>query len=242
MTSAPPASRDPHAAAAPSASASTSARRYPSAANRCSAREAQTLRRAGDDGDARHQRATFAATAELAGDAWATAADAGALAESARNRFRVRVIWSFQNARTMSMRLSGVVRGAEHVGQRRRQPLLEVEHVHDHLGLVAVDGELRPAGRDQPDEVEPRRTTRREDGTGHPERDRPLAADQLVRAGTAGRPGNRSPRRWCRPRAGRRRRTRRSGSIEPPQPGRRDDPAVLDPVQHEAVHHRAVGR
>ena len=68
----------------------------------------------------------------------------------------------------------------------------------------------------------------------------PARAGSARLRGTAVRPGSRSPRRSCRPRGESRRRTRRRSPSKRRMPGRRDDAAMVDPVEHQAVHHRAL--
>ena len=113
----------------------------------------------------------------------------------------------------------------EHVHQGLVHPLLAIEHVHDHLALGAVHGQLRPTRRTQPDEVEPRGAVRGQDAAGDPQRDPRLAPDQARPAGTAGPPGSRSPRPPCRPSVASRPRTRphcprTGGSLVPGRRGR----------------------
>ena len=58
--------------------------------------------------------------------------------------------------------------------------LLLVEHVHDHLALGAVDGELGTTRRAQADEVQPGRAARGQDAAGDPQGDPGLAPDQVL--------------------------------------------------------------
>ena len=223
------------ASASPSPLASTSARPYPSATNR----SAHANPRPFAAPVMMATRPIIRSPSRRPGPSFESGPSAADVARSDPSRRRVRSICLFQSARTMSMRASGAS-AALNVSTSVDPAAPADRSMSIITSPGRVDGQLGAARRAQADEVQPRRPARRQDATGDVERHAVLAPDQASVEEGQGRLEARRPDDRVDWSGACRRRTRPRCRRTAARPGAGPDPAVLVPVQDQAVHDRPL--